>query len=96
MAASAHALAGLGGEELGDGPLDLQVGLPGIEPLRHLFDIGAGRLELGDVREDQLVGVALLLHERRAELDPLLGVGDDLLEGRDPAPSPKAATISRV
>ncbi len=77
-----RAVGRFGGEQLGDRSLDLQVGLTGVEARGHRFDVGAGGLELGEVRQHQLVGVALFLEKGRPELHALLRVGDDLLDRR--------------
>src|SRR5664279_4633086 len=54
----------------------------GVEAGRHLFDVGPGGLEPGHVRDDQLVGVALL-HRQRAAGDHAFGrVLDGPLHGR--------------
>ena len=43
----------------------------GIDALGRLFDEGAASFQMDNVRHDQLVGVALLLGERRSALNAL-------------------------
>src|SRR5512140_3529681 len=74
-------VAGLGGEELRDGALGLQLGLAVVEADRRLLDVRARRLEADHVGDDELVRVRLLLAERRARLDALARVADGLLHG---------------
>ena len=90
-------VSGLGRQVLGDRALDQELALAGVQPLGGLLDRRARRLQRDGVRDDQLVGVALLLGERSARLDALLGVGDGAVQkAAQPAPSPNAATISLV
>ncbi len=63
MAASAAGVPGLGGEVLRDGALGVQrtvLALARVDPRGRVLDVGAGGLEPDRVRDDQLVGVALL------------------------------------
>ena len=80
MAASAAPLPGLGGHVLGDGALGVEQAVVAVDVLGGLLDVGASRLQPGGVRDDQLVGVALLLGERAAGLDALGGVRDGPVE----------------
>ncbi len=75
-------VAGLAGQVLRDGSLGDELGLAGVEPLGRLLDVRAAGFEPHGVGHDQLVGVALLLRQRRAALDALGGVGDGAIEGR--------------
>ena len=84
MAASAAAIARLGGEVLRDRPLGVEHLLARVEPLGRLLDVGAPGLEAHGVRDDELVGVALLLGEGAAALEALLRVRDRAVE-RGPA-----------
>ena len=81
MAASAGGVAGLGGEVLGDGALGVEALLARVDALGRLLDVGAAGLQPHGVRDDQLVGVALLLGERRPRLDALARVRDGPVEG---------------
>ena len=66
----------LGRQVLGHRALGREVVLARVEPLRHPLDVVARGLEPHRVRDEQLVGVALLLAQRPAALDALLRVAD--------------------
>jgi hypothetical protein len=73
-------VAALAGEVLGDRAFGIEAALAAVDPLGGLLDIGTRGLQPDDVRHDQLVGVALLLRQRRAGLDALGGVGNGAVE----------------
>ena len=57
------------------------VAQPAVEPVGGVLHVGAGRLEPHGVRDDELVGVALLLAQRAAALLSVDRVGDGAVEG---------------
>src|SRR5271166_962640 len=61
----------LGGQVLGDRTLGVQASFARVDALGSLFDEGPARFQTDDVRNDQLVGVTLLLRQGRARLNAL-------------------------
>ena len=80
-------IPGFGRHVLGDGAFGVQSCLrSGVDALGGFFDVGAGGFQPHHVGHDQLVGVSLLLGERRAGLNALGGVRNGAIEGSPSAP----------
>ena len=72
---------------LGNGPLGIEAATAAVNALGGELDVGARGLESSRVRNDELVGVTLLLRERRATLDSFGGVRNRTVQ-RGPNPRP--------
>ena len=71
---------GLGCEELGDRPLDLEPLLSTVEATGNHLAVGPSGFQPNDVGQDQLVGEALFGEENLAELGSFVSVADRALD----------------